>query len=82
LAEACGDAARAAELYADAAERWTQFGHALEGGLALLGRGRCLVQLGRTDEATAPLREAEAEFQRLGAVPLVGETAALLGVAA
>jgi class 3 adenylate cyclase/tetratricopeptide (TPR) repeat protein len=82
LAEACGDAARAAELYADAAERWTQFGHALEGGLAVLGRGRCLVQLGRTDEATACLREAEAAFQRLGAAPLLSETAALLGVAA
>jgi tetratricopeptide (TPR) repeat protein len=82
LAEACGDAAGAAELYADAAERWTQFGHAHERGLALLGRGRCLMQLGRMDEATASLREAEAGFQRLGAAPLVGETAALLGVAA
>ena len=82
LAEGRGETERAAELYAEAAERWGEFGHALERGLTLLGRGRCLAALGWTDEATAPLREAEAAFRHLGAAPLLGETAALLGAAA
>jgi len=82
LTEARGETESAAELYAEAAERWAEFGHALERGLALLGRGRCLAALGRTDEVAAPLREAEAAFQRLGALPLLDEAAALLGVAA
>ncbi|HEX9599375.1 MAG TPA: adenylate/guanylate cyclase domain-containing protein [Gaiellaceae bacterium] len=82
LAEGRGESERAAELYAEAAERWGEFGHALERGLTLLGRGRCLAALGWTDEATAPLREADAAFRHLGAAPLLGETAALLGAAA
>jgi len=82
LAEGKGEAERAAELYAGAAEGWAEFGHALERGLALLGQGRCLATLGSTDEAATRLREAEAAFGRLGAAPLLGETAALLGVAA
>jgi tetratricopeptide (TPR) repeat protein len=82
VAEAEGEFEQGAQLNAEAAERWTEFGHALERGLALLGRGRCLMELGRTGEASAPLRDAEAVFQRLAAAPLVGETAALLGVAA
>ena len=82
LAEGKGDTERAAELYAKAAEGWAEFGHALERGLALLGRGRCLATLGSMDDAAAPLRAAEAAFARLGAAPLLGETTALLGVAA
>ena len=82
LAEGKGETERAAELYAGAAQGWAEFGHALEHGLALLGRGRCLSTLGATAEAAAPLREAEAVFGRLGAAPLLDETAALLGVAA
>jgi hypothetical protein len=37
----------------------------------------CLAALGRRDEAAPALREAEAAFRRLGAAPLLGETAAL-----
>jgi class 3 adenylate cyclase/tetratricopeptide (TPR) repeat protein len=82
LAEARGEVDRAAELYAEAAERWADFGHALERGLALLGRGRCLAGLARTDEAAAPLLEAQTAFRLLGATPLLDETATLRRAAA
>jgi hypothetical protein len=41
LAEARGDVEDAAELYAEAAEGWRQFGNPLEEAEALLGRARC-----------------------------------------
>jgi hypothetical protein len=45
---------------------------------ALLGRGRCLLALGRAPEAAQPLREAREIFARLGARPALEETDALL----
>ncbi len=41
LAETAGDHAEATTLYAQAAERWQQFGNVPERAYALLGRGRC-----------------------------------------
>ena len=44
-----------------------------EQGFALLGRGRCLLQLGRPESVTV-LREAREIFVGLGARPLIEET--------
>jgi class 3 adenylate cyclase/tetratricopeptide (TPR) repeat protein len=82
LAEAQGETERAAALYGEAAERWAEFGHALERALALLGRGRCLTATDRSDEAAGPLVEAEAAFALLAAPPLLEEVAALRRLAA
>jgi hypothetical protein len=82
LAEARGETEQAAALYGEAATRWTQFGHALERSLALLGRGRCLTATDRSDEAAGPLAEAEAAFALLAAPPLLEEAAALRRLAA
>jgi hypothetical protein len=46
LTEAAGDHTQAASLYAEAAERWQEFGNVPERAYALLGQGRCLVALG------------------------------------
>ena len=46
LAEHAGDHAQAASLYADAAQRWHEFGNVPERAYALLGQGRCLAALG------------------------------------
>ena len=78
LAEARGDLAAALPAYADAAERWLRFEVVAEQGYALLGLGRCLVGLGRHGEALRPLAEAREIFARLGAVPTLAETDALL----
>jgi class 3 adenylate cyclase/tetratricopeptide (TPR) repeat protein len=77
LAEARGDPA-AADVYADAADRWERFGVVPERGFALLGRGRCLVGLARPTEAAPVLREAREIFVQLSAAPAIAETDALL----
>ena len=56
LAEAGGETAEAAPLYAEAAERWLAYGSVVEQAYALLGHGRC-------GDARA-LREGEAIFER------------------
>ena len=78
LAEHAGDHAHAAALYADAAERWREFGNVPERAYALLGQGRCLVALSRP-AAEAPLAEARELFASMGYEPAVAETEALLG---
>jgi hypothetical protein len=78
LAEAEGDHAAALERYGDAATRWGAFPSVLEHGLALAGAGRCLLELGRANEAAERLQEARARFAELRASPLVAETDALL----
>jgi hypothetical protein len=50
--------AQAAELFADAASRWERFEIPWEWAHVLLGRGRCLLALARTTEASKSLREA------------------------
>jgi len=77
LAEAAGEHAQAAILYADAATRWQEFGNAPERAYALLGQGRCLAALGRAD-AEEPLREARELFASMGYKPALAETEALL----
>ena len=78
LAEAAGDHAEAATLYAEAAERWREFGNVPERAYALLGQGRCLAALGKP-EAEQPLREARELFASMGYKPALAETEALLG---
>jgi class 3 adenylate cyclase/tetratricopeptide (TPR) repeat protein len=81
LAEAAGEHAQAVALYAEAAERWQEFGNVPERAYALLGRGRCLAALGKP-EAEGPLREAQGLFASIGYRPALAETEALLGQAA
>jgi hypothetical protein len=78
LAEAAGDQAGAAVLYEQAAERWREFGNVPEQAYALLGQGRCLAALGKS-EAGEPLREARELFASMGYRPALAETEALLG---
>jgi hypothetical protein len=46
---------------------------------ALLGRGRCLLAIGRSPEAIASLREAREIFASLDARPALAEVDGLLG---
>lgn len=82
LAEGQGELDEAEQLYADSVARWAAFGFVLEHGQALFGRGRCLVALGRADEAASDLREARKTFAGLGASSLVAEVDGLLPQAA
>ena len=77
LAEARGEIEEAEGIYAEAADRWASFPSVPERGFALLGRGRCLLELGRI-EAVASLRDAREIFVDLGARPAAEETDALL----
>ena len=77
LAEHAGEHADAATLYAEAAERWQEFGNVPERAYALLGQGRCLLALGRPG-AEEPLREARDLFASMGYKPALAETEALL----
>jgi class 3 adenylate cyclase/tetratricopeptide (TPR) repeat protein len=76
--EAAGRQAEAAELHSESARRWREFGNVPERAYALLGRGRCLVTLGKP-EAEEPLREARDLFASMGYKPALAETEALLG---
>jgi tetratricopeptide (TPR) repeat protein len=72
LAEVRGELAGAADLFAEAAAAWEEYGHALEHGRSLLGLGRCRLALGQA-EANNILSAAREVFARLGAGPLLGE---------
>ena len=78
IAEAEGDLQAALGGYTDAARRWERFGVVPEQAFALLGRGRCLLELGRPNEASPVLLEARAIFDRLGAAPALAEVDGLL----
>ena len=67
----------AAELYAEAASRWQEFGNVPERAHALLGQGRCLRALGRPG-AEEPLLEARELFASMGYEPMVAEADSLL----
>ena len=78
LTEAGGDVQAAAEAYADAAARWERFGVVPEQAFALLGEGRCLLDLDHAAEAALALRRASKIFERLRAAPALAETNTLL----
>ena len=67
LSEARGDLESAAPLYADAAARWERFGVVPEHAFALLGQGRCLVELDRAADAIPVLQRARELFEPMGA---------------
>ena len=77
LAEHAGDHAEAATLYAEAAERWHDFGNVREYAYALLGQGRCLVALA-DPAAEDTLRQSAELFGSMGYCPALAETEALL----
>jgi tetratricopeptide (TPR) repeat protein len=77
LTENEGRLDEAAELFAEAATRWWEFGHVPERAHAMLGEGRCLVGLGRPGAEEA-LREARDLFAQMGYRPALGTTEALL----
>src|SRR3954469_4284531 len=70
-AEAGADFDAAHALYEDAAAGWAEYGFVLGRAEALHGTGRCLVALGRAQQAAMPLRDARASFAELGALPAV-----------
>ena len=74
VAEAGGEFEQSIALYNDASRRWNEYGFVLEEGQALLGRGRCLIAIGRRSEASSPLHQAGQLFATLGAKPLLDET--------
>jgi tetratricopeptide (TPR) repeat protein len=77
LTEATGDPERAATLYAQAADGWSAYDHALEHALALLGQGRSLAQSGHPD-AAGVLQDAHRRLRSLGARPSATEAGDLL----
>jgi hypothetical protein len=77
VAEAEGDRGEAARLYAEAAQRWQEFGDVPERAYALLGQGRCLVAL-EDLAAEQPLRQAAELFSSMGYKPALAQTEALL----
>jgi class 3 adenylate cyclase/tetratricopeptide (TPR) repeat protein len=72
-----GDAATAEVRYADVVARWEAFGCLFEAAAAAFGRGRCLLALGRPDEAQAALARARAGFEQLGARPWIARVDAV-----
>jgi hypothetical protein len=58
LEEARSEDEAAATHYLEAADAWREYGFRLEQAEALLGAGRCLLALGREDEATPVLAQA------------------------
>ena len=72
----------AAAGFAEAGDRWAAFGSVPDEADARLGLGRCLVALGRFEDATPALERARALYERMGAVPGVAEADALLAVIA
>ena len=81
LAADATDHAHAADLYAQAAAGWQEFGNVPERAYALLGQGRSLCILGRC-EAMQPLRQARDLFASMRFDPACRETESLLDQAA
>jgi class 3 adenylate cyclase/tetratricopeptide (TPR) repeat protein len=77
VAEARGDTEQALQQYEELVRGWAGYGHALEHALVLYGAGRCLLALGRNDEAAARLGEAREILGDLGAAPTIAEIDAL-----
>jgi tetratricopeptide (TPR) repeat protein len=73
LDEARGSLESSVAFYQDAVDAWTKHGHLVERAQALFGEGRCLVQLGRMQEAMQRLRAARDAFASFGAGPLTVE---------
>jgi DNA-binding SARP family transcriptional activator len=73
IAEAHGDLTAAADLHVAAADGWRAFGNPFEAAHSRVGHARCLVALGRSDEAPPDRRAAERIARDLLAVVLLRE---------
>ena len=73
LAERRGYLTTALSGYLDAAERWHDFTMHVEEAYALLGQGRCLMALDRTDDAAPMLSRARDMFTNMDARPALTE---------
>jgi tetratricopeptide (TPR) repeat protein len=71
--EARGSFDPALALYLDVVERWAAFGGSVEQAYALGGAGRCLLALGRANEARERLTAARDFWSSLGARPMIEE---------
>jgi tetratricopeptide (TPR) repeat protein len=71
VAEASGDPSGALDLYRQAASSWEGFTFPFERAYSLSGAGRCLVALGRPEEARPLLGEAATIFGDLQARPYI-----------
>jgi GNAT superfamily N-acetyltransferase len=78
LAEGRGELEEAHGLYAEAAERWADYGFVLGEGQALLGECRCLLELGRGNGVGGKLARVRTLFANLGARPLLAEVDGLI----
>ena len=81
VAEARGRHEDALAGYRDAASRWERFTMPLEEGYARLGEARCLIGLGRGDDAADPLARGRAIFEGLGVVGALTQVEAVQGAA-
>jgi tetratricopeptide (TPR) repeat protein len=77
LLEALGTLEEASATYEEAIPEWTEYGHVVETGRALLGAGRCLTRMGHQDARRRLLRAKEI-FTELGASVLLVEADAYL----
>jgi class 3 adenylate cyclase/tetratricopeptide (TPR) repeat protein len=73
VAEGRGDLREAASAYAEATDRWRDYGFVLEEGTTALGLGRCLLALGDGTGAADALERARAVLTPLGTLPLIEE---------
>jgi tetratricopeptide (TPR) repeat protein len=73
VAEGRGDLREAASAYAEATDRWRDYGFVLEEGTTALGLGRCLLALGDETGAADALERARAVLTPLGTLPLIEE---------
>jgi class 3 adenylate cyclase/tetratricopeptide (TPR) repeat protein len=71
VAEARGELEEAARIYAACAPSWREYGFGLEEAWLRLGLGRCLLGLGRDDEARPELDRALELAGELGAEPIL-----------
>jgi hypothetical protein len=77
IAEHGQDFETAADSYTRVAQAWLEFGHLPERAAALLGRGRCLVALGKPNAEQA-LQQAHELFASMGYKAALAETQNLL----
>ncbi|MEZ0234374.1 MAG: adenylate/guanylate cyclase domain-containing protein [Actinomycetota bacterium] len=75
--ETWGDPTLALDLHARVGAEWEVYGFPLETALSRLGSARCLVKLGRADDARARLAEARPTFEALGAMPYLDDLEAV-----
>ncbi len=78
ILEARGEVPAAADAYADVILRWDAQVMVPELAFALLGHGRTLLALGRSEEASASLERARAIFTDLKAAPALREIDAVM----